>query len=75
MFEAVGNVLKASLSHGSDEPAEANSSQVGALDQMQASSGLHTHLMPVSLGFLTPIYRRGNRGRGYSASWRQEGRL
>lgn len=47
IFEAVGSVLEASLSHGSEEPMETNSSQVGALDQMQASCMLHAWLMLV----------------------------
>ncbi|XP_021494524.1 polycystin-1-like protein 2 isoform X1 [Meriones unguiculatus] len=32
MFQAVGHVLEASLSHGSEEPMEADRSQVGTLD-------------------------------------------
>lgn len=50
MFEAVGSVLEASLSRGSEEPMEADHSQVGALDQMWASCMLHSWLMLVFLG-------------------------
>jgi hypothetical protein len=58
MFEAVGSVLEASLSHRSEEPMEANSSQVGALDQMQASCMLHARPMLVLLGgSFSPTYR------------------
>lgn len=76
MFEAVGSVLEASLSHGSEELMEANSSQVGTLDQMQASCMLHARLMPVLLGrSFTPNSRWLVSHRGYSASRRLGGRL
>ncbi|KAL1784629.1 polycystic kidney disease protein 1-like 2 [Sigmodon hispidus] len=46
MFQAVGNVLEASLSHGSEEPLEANSSQAHILAQLlQVVDHLQTALL------------------------------
>lgn len=50
LFQAVGNVLEASLSSGPEEPIETSSSQVGVPGQMPTSRLPHDQLTPAVLG-------------------------